>query len=60
MGENAISSGACMRWTALRLYIYEWARQQPRMAKADRYQQPNDGSRIDAWGARARRGSWAI
>ncbi|KAL2391482.1 hypothetical protein, variant [Blastomyces gilchristii SLH14081] len=60
MGENAISSGACMRWTALRLYIYEWARQQPRMAKADRYQQPNDGSGMDAWGARARRGSWAI
>ncbi|PGH08011.1 hypothetical protein GX51_01451 [Blastomyces parvus] len=60
VGENAISSGACMRWTALRLYIYEWARQQPRMAKADRYQPPNDGSGMDAWGARARRGSWAI
>ena len=40
----------CGRWVALRLYITEWARQQPRMVAA--------GS--DNWGARARKGSWAI
>ena len=40
----------CGRWTALRLYIREWARQQPRMIAAE----------SDNWGARARRGSWAI
>lgn len=44
----------CMRWRALRLYVYEWARQQPRMI-----------SRAHALGgfgveAAARRGSWAI
>ncbi|OJD19768.1 hypothetical protein AJ78_00267 [Emergomyces pasteurianus Ep9510] len=60
VGENAMSSGTCMRWTALRLYIHEWARQQPRMAKADRFPRPHDVSGLDAWGARARRGSWAI
>ncbi|PGH13147.1 hypothetical protein AJ79_03854 [Helicocarpus griseus UAMH5409] len=52
LGENAMLTGQCMRWTALRLYIHEWARQQPRM-------QPNSTS-MDGWGARARRGSWAI
>ena len=40
----------CGRWMALRLYIREWARQQPRMVAAE----------SDNWGARARRGSWAI
>ncbi|KAI4152875.1 MAG: hypothetical protein LQ340_002653 [Diploschistes diacapsis] len=42
--------GNCGRWWALRLYIREWARQQPRMV---------DSGRKD-WRARARRGSWAI
>ncbi|OAX81688.1 hypothetical protein ACJ72_03973 [Emergomyces africanus] len=60
VGENAMSSGKCMRWMALKLYIHEWARQQPRMAKANRFLRPQDGSGMDAWGARARRGSWAI
>ncbi|KAG5295247.1 hypothetical protein I7I48_12065 [Histoplasma ohiense] len=59
-GENVVSSGTCLRWTALELYIHEWARQQPRMAKAEGCQLPDDGSGMDAWGARARRGSWAI
>ena len=44
-------SGYCMRWKALRLYIFEWARQHPSMA--------NDNP-APAWGVRARRGSWAI
>lgn len=43
----------CMRWKALRLYIHEWARQQPEMGIL------NDES-LDAWGVIERRGSWAI
>jgi hypothetical protein len=42
--------GKCARWTALRLYIHEWARQTPAMANKER----------EDWGVRARRGSWAI
>ena len=42
----------CGRWCALRLYVREWARQQPRMA----VHEEKDGM----WGARGRRGSWAI
>ncbi|KAI1821044.1 hypothetical protein F4861DRAFT_24417 [Xylaria intraflava] len=41
------------RWTALKLYIHEWARQHPSLN--------DDGdSGPPAWGVRARRGSWAI
>jgi len=41
----------CARWKALRIYILEWARQNPSMT----------GAAIPtAWGVRARRGSWAI
>ncbi|KAJ6088273.1 hypothetical protein N7486_009534 [Penicillium sp. IBT 16267x] len=43
---------ACMRWKALRLYIREWARQQPSMAE--------DETGLEAWGWPERRGSWAI
>uniref|UniRef100_A0A093V5R4 Uncharacterized protein n=1 Tax=Talaromyces marneffei PM1 TaxID=1077442 RepID=A0A093V5R4_TALMA len=43
----------CMRWKALKLYIHEWARQQPQMGLL------NDES-LDAWGVIERRGSWAI
>jgi hypothetical protein len=50
LDENSAKDGKCARWTALRLYIHEWARQQPGMA--DRT--PNE------WGVRARRGSWAF
>jgi hypothetical protein len=50
LDENSAKEGKCARWTALRLYIHEWARQQPGMA--DRA--PNE------WGVRARRGSWAF
>ena len=51
-GSNADgpSDRTCRRWTALKLYIYEWARQQPGMAQND----------ADDWGARVRRGSWAF
>ena len=40
----------CGRWTALKLYIHEWARQRPHMV---------DGAE-SAWVTRARKGSWAI
>lgn len=43
---------ACTRWRALRLYIREWARQQPSMAE--------DEAGLEAWGMPERRGSWAI
>lgn len=49
--QDGVADGQCARWKALRLYVREWARQQPRMAAA-----PD----LDAWGVRARRGSWAI
>ncbi|KAJ5112089.1 hypothetical protein N7532_000134 [Penicillium argentinense] len=44
-------TAACTRWKALRLYIREWARQQPSMAEDDTF---------EAWGVPERRGSWAI
>lgn len=52
VGEEGVTGGKCMRWTALRLYIREWARQQPRMSGSD--------SNLKTWGVRERRGSWAI
>ncbi|KAJ5689781.1 hypothetical protein N7462_004173 [Penicillium macrosclerotiorum] len=42
----------CTRWKALRLYIHEWARQQPNMME--------DENSLEAWGMPERRGSWAI
>ncbi|KAK2736821.1 hypothetical protein FQN55_001410 [Onygenales sp. PD_40] len=57
VGEDGVLGGKCMRWTALRLYIWEWARQRSRMKVTGMA----DGEKgVDAWGARARRGSWAI
>lgn len=43
---------ACARWKALRLYIQEWARQEPGMAEED--------TNLEGWGLPERRGSWAI
>ncbi|KAJ5923068.1 hypothetical protein N7516_010771 [Penicillium verrucosum] len=43
---------ACARWKALRLYIQEWARQEPGMAEEE--------TNLDGWGLPERRGSWAI
>ncbi|KAL8722609.1 MAG: hypothetical protein Q9225_000915 [Loekoesia sp. 1 TL-2023] len=50
---RGVQEGQCERWTALRLYVREWARQQPRMGN-------RDGVANEDWGARARKGSWAI
>ena len=40
----------CPRWRALKVYIFEWARQHPDLDSLDPL----------AWGVRERRGSWAI
>ncbi|MCJ1226956.1 hypothetical protein MMC12_003611 [Toensbergia leucococca] len=53
VGMGEIQDGQCGRWLALRLYVREWLRQQPAMV--DRGAGANN-----AWGARARKGSWAI
>lgn len=53
MDVRGVSEGACERWVALRKYVREWGRQQPDMGERDQ------AANAD-WGARARRGSWAI
>ncbi|KAM3069205.1 hypothetical protein ACMFMG_010722 [Clarireedia jacksonii] len=50
-GERS-EGGYGMRWKALRIYILDWARQHPSMS--------NGAADQNAWGVRARRGSWAI
>lgn len=42
----------CERWCALRKYVREWGRQQPEMGLGE--------GADSGWGARARKGSWAI
>lgn len=42
----------CVRWKALRLYIHEWARQQPNMVEEE--------TGLEGWGVPERRGSWAF
>ncbi|KAL4887912.1 hypothetical protein BDV59DRAFT_189747 [Aspergillus ambiguus] len=44
-------TNACVRWTALRIYIHKWAKQHPAVEE-------NDGI-LETWGVRERRGSWA-
>ncbi|KAL8720832.1 MAG: hypothetical protein Q9181_007837 [Wetmoreana brouardii] len=50
---RGVQEGQCERWTALRLYVLEWARQQPKMGVPK-------GAANEEWGAVARRGSWAF
>lgn len=50
--DTEITEETCMRWRALRLYIQEWARQQPRMATGV--------NALGGFGVAARRGSWAL
>lgn len=50
--DNTVEKGQHMRWSALKLYIHEWARQQPKMAGPE--------NSLDTWGASARRGSWGF
>jgi hypothetical protein len=49
--KDGIKEEMCARWKSLRVYIHEWARQQPRMAQ----QQDQQGG----FGVSVRRGSWA-
>ncbi|CAK7236403.1 hypothetical protein SCUCBS95973_009596 [Sporothrix curviconia] len=51
-GENGASYNhdSCPRWRALKIYIFEWARQHPDL---------NAISPL-AWGMRERRGSWGV
>ena len=49
---DVVNNGQCRRWKALRLYIREWVRQ-------NHGRMPEEAE-PDSWGARARRGSWAI
>ena len=58
-GVDKTGRGGCRRWEALRLYVREWARQSPgfrREVGGLGLGLQADGG---AWGARARRGSWA-
>jgi hypothetical protein len=50
--EDGNPANACARWKALRLYIQEWARQEPGMAE--------DETNLEGWGLPERKGSWAI
>ena len=50
--EGDVVNGRCQRWTALRLYVREWARQE----KKGMMKSGANGN----WGARVRRGSWAV
>ena len=50
---RGMQDGQCERWVALRIYVREWARQHPNMIDRD------EAGNKD-WGARARKGSWAI
>ncbi|KAB2571344.1 hypothetical protein BFW01_g4326 [Lasiodiplodia theobromae] len=49
--DAGITEDTCMRWRALRTYIFEWAKQQPRFLHA--------GYALGGFGVAARRGSWA-
>lgn len=50
---RGMQEGQCERWCALRTYVREWARQQPNMVS-------RTAAANEDWGARARKGSWAI
>ncbi|KAL9088570.1 MAG: hypothetical protein Q9165_006090 [Trypethelium subeluteriae] len=47
---QGVSEEQCARWRALRRYVREWVRQQPRMDKEP----------LGQWGIGPRRGSWAF
>jgi len=49
--KDGIEEEMCARWKSLRVYIHEWARQQPRMSQ----QRVQHGG----FGVSVRRGSWA-
>lgn len=54
--------GACERWLALKRYVKEWGRQQSllRGAGGPGWEKSELANDQGGWGARARKGSWAI
>lgn len=48
-----LQDGGCARWSALKKYVHEWAKQQWHIAAR------TDGQNGE-WGHRAKRGSWAL
>ncbi|CAD0095721.1 unnamed protein product [Aureobasidium vineae] len=53
--NQLLEEGGCARWTALKKYIREWARQEKNMVKTG-----SSGTGLGGnWGTGARRGSWA-
>ena len=58
-GVTGQGEGKCERWIALRLYVREWGRQQIAAGGSKTF--GNAVEELDGgWGARARKGSWAI
>ncbi|KAG9522632.1 hypothetical protein KCV07_g3003, partial [Aureobasidium melanogenum] len=53
--DQLLEEGGCARWTALKKYIREWARQEKNMVKTGASGTGLGGN----WGTGARRGSWA-
>jgi hypothetical protein len=51
LADAAITEETCMRWRALRVYVREWAKQQPKMI-AD--------TTVGGPGIAVRKGSWAL
>ena len=62
MDVRGCSEGACGRWMALRKYVNEWGRQQSaiRGAGGPGWEKGELSTGQGGWGARARKGSWAI
>jgi hypothetical protein len=52
--ETGITEETCVRWKALKLYVQEWARQQPKMCP------PGEVQAMGGFGVAVRKGSWAI
>ena len=54
--------GACQRWLALKKYVLEWGRQQAlvKSVGGPEWEKSELSGEQGGWGARARKGSWAI
>jgi hypothetical protein len=50
--EEGVTEDNCLRWKAMRIYVQEWAKQQPTMAKS--------ASSLNIGLNAAKRGSWAL
>jgi hypothetical protein len=52
INQSSNTEGKCHRWFALKAYVHEWARQQPRSTDPGNPLGPSPGI--------ARRGSWGV